>query len=117
MAEIARGCDGAEAFSLRSSENAVDNFALDQMAQERDVLRGFKKIDQPGAGVEQTDRRLPYSNSARLSGDRKFRKIFSAGDLPHGRHIEAQKHGEQGDFFRSFDDLTHSGNINGRKKE
>ena len=106
VAEIARGCDGAEAFSLWSSENAVDNFALDQVAQEGNVLGSFEKIDEPGAGVEQADRRLAYSNSARLSGGSDVQEIFAADDLTHGWHIETKKHGEQGNSFRGFDDLT-----------
>jgi hypothetical protein len=55
VAEVARGCDGAEAFALRSAEDAVEDFALDEMTEERYVLGNIEKIDQSGAGVEQAD--------------------------------------------------------------
>jgi hypothetical protein len=46
MTEIACRRDGAEAFSLWGSEDAVDDLTLDQVAQERYVLGSLEKINQ-----------------------------------------------------------------------
>src|SRR6266480_1154585 len=52
VAQIASRCDGAESLSLRSSEDAVDDFTLDQVAEERYVLRSLEQLDEPGAGAQ-----------------------------------------------------------------
>src|SRR5260370_27756573 len=64
VTEIACRGDGAEAFSLWGSEDAVDDLALDQMAEKGYVLRNFEKLDQPSAGAQQTDRRFADGKSA-----------------------------------------------------
>ncbi len=84
-----RGRDGTEVFSLWSSEQAVDGFTLDQVAEKRNILGNFEKIDQPCTGAEQADHRLANSKSMRLNRGLGFRKIFQAEDLPHCRHIVA----------------------------
>jgi hypothetical protein len=99
VTEIAGRGDGAEASSLWASEDAVNDFALDQMAEKRYVLGSLEKLDQPGAGAQQADRGFTDSNSTALNGDFWFRKIFPAKDLPHCSHIESEKHRKQGDLF------------------
>ena len=94
-----------------SSEQAVDGFTLDQVAEKRNILGNFEKIDQPCTGAEQADRRLANSKSMRLNRGLGFRKIFQAEDLPHCRHIEPEKPRERGDLFRGFDNLTFDRNI------
>ncbi len=84
---------------MRSPEDAVDDFTLDQVAEKRYVLGSLEKLDQPRAGAQQTDRRLTNRKSTRLNRGFRFRKIFPAEDLAHCRHIEPEKHREQGHLF------------------
>ena len=99
VAEVARGCDGAEAFALRSAEDPVEDLALDKMTEERYVLGSIEKIDQPGAGVEQADGGFADRDSAGLYGGCRLGKIFAAEDLAHGGHVETQKHREHRDLL------------------
>ena len=92
VAEVARGCDGAETFALRSAEDAVEDFALDKMAEERDVLGSIEKIDQSGAGVEQADGGFANRDSAVLNGGCRLGKFFAAEHLAHSGHVETQNH-------------------------
>ena len=111
VAQIASRCDGAESLSLRSSEDAVDDFTLDQVAEERYVLRSLEQLDEPGAGAQQSGRGLANSQSPPLRRAFAFWQIFPAQDLPHCRHVKPEKHREQGHLFRGFDDLASNGNI------
>ena len=52
VTEVACRRDGAEALALRRSEDAVHDFALDQVAEKRNVLGSIEKLDQPEAGVQ-----------------------------------------------------------------
>src|ERR1700761_6126289 len=83
MAQIACGCDGAEAFSLWCAKDAVDDLPLYQVAQEWYVLRSLKQVDQPGAGIEKANRSLAHSNPARVRGGAGFRQLFPANDFPN----------------------------------
>src|SRR6266568_4901470 len=47
LTKIATRREGAESFCLRRLKDAVQDFTLDQVAEERNVLRRLKKIKQP----------------------------------------------------------------------
>ena len=38
-------CDGAKAFALRSAEDAIDDFTLNQVAEKWNVVGGVQKVD------------------------------------------------------------------------
>ena len=118
VAEIAGGGDGAEAFALRRAKDAVDDFALDQVAEKGNVLGGVEKVDEPSAGARANRRwfrrrRCPR-DAMEVSGSGRSSRLE---DLADGGHIEPEKHGEQRDLFRGFDDLALGGNIDGGQKE
>ena len=111
MAYIACGGDGAKALPLRGSQDAVVDFTLDLVAEKRDILGSFEKVDEPGAGVDQARGSLTDSKPTRLSRSFGFGKIFPAYHLAHSVHVKAQKHREQRSLLRGFSDLTFGGNI------
>ena len=92
MAEIAGCCDGAKAFSLWRAQDAVDDFALNQMTKKRNIFGGQEKIYEPRARAEQPNRRLSNSDSTGLSACFWFRQLITAHDITHGRHVKAEKH-------------------------
>ena len=55
MALLAQRGDGAEMLSLRTAQQAKDDFALDEAAEKGNVLRRVKKVDKAGTGVEEFD--------------------------------------------------------------
>jgi hypothetical protein len=67
VAQIARGCDGAEAFSLWRAEDTVDNLPLDQVAEEWNIVGSLEQVDQPSTRVQKADRGLAYRNPARMN--------------------------------------------------
>ena len=55
VALLAERGDGAEMLSLRGMEQAVDDFALDQVAEEWNVLRGVEQVDEARTCIEEFD--------------------------------------------------------------
>ena len=90
VALLAERGDGAEMLSLRGMEQAVDDFALDQVAEEWNVLRGVEKVHEAGTCVEEFDGGGAYGHSARFGGFFAQRKFLLAEDLADGRHLEAE---------------------------
>src|SRR5258706_2835634 len=103
VAQIAFRCDGSQPLSLRSCEYAVDNFTLNQVAEEWYILGSLKKVEEPGAGAQQSDRRLTNSQALLLRRTFGLWQIIAAQDVPHCRHIKPKTHREQGHPFPGFD--------------
>ena len=74
VAQVACRGDGAQPFSLRGAQDAVDDFTLDQVAEKRNILGSLEKLDQPRAGTQQTDGRFADCQSARSNRGLGFRK-------------------------------------------
>src|SRR5260370_31823028 len=105
VAQIAFRCDGSQPLSLRSSEYAVEDFTLNQVAEEWYILGSLKKLEEPGAGAQQSDRRLTNSQALLLRRTFGLWQIIAAQDVPRFRHIKPETHLEQGQLCRGFDDL------------
>lgn len=58
MALVAGRCDGTKTSAIRSGQDSVNDLALNQAAQKRDVLRSGQQIDQAAAGAEEAGRYL-----------------------------------------------------------
>ena len=87
------------------------------MAEEGNVFGGVKKVDEAGAGGEETDGGFADGEAAGSDGGFGFGKIFAAEDLADGGHIEAQKHGEHGELLGGFEDLALRGDVDGGEQE
>ena len=55
MALLPQGGDCAEMFSLRAAEQAIDDFALDQAAEEWNVAGRIEKVHEADTRVEEFD--------------------------------------------------------------
>lgn len=52
LALVALRGDGAEASAFRAVEDAVDDLALDERAEEGNVLWGVEQLEEPAEGIE-----------------------------------------------------------------
>jgi hypothetical protein len=113
VALVARGRDGAEAAAFGAAQDAVDDFALNEGAEKRDVLRFVEEIDEAAASVEKFGSDLAGDHGAavgRSFGDLDF---FLTEKFADDGHVEFERHGEAGLGFASFDDLADDGEVDG----
>src|SRR6267154_1037986 len=60
LTQIATRRDGAQPFRLRRLKDAVHDFTLNQVAEERNVLRRLKKLKQPATCAQQSEGRFTH---------------------------------------------------------
>src|SRR5689334_12636211 len=61
--------DGAKARTHGSAEDAVDNLALDEIAEEWDILRLIQEVHQTATGTEELDGGLGRRHATRIRTD------------------------------------------------
>jgi hypothetical protein len=92
---MAPGRDRAESLSLWSSEYPVNDFALDQRAEERYILGRLEEFDEPGASAHQSECRFTNRQATPMRRRFGFRQIFPAEYVLHCRYVKSKKHEEQ----------------------
>ncbi len=97
VALISQRGNRSQSRALRSPQDSVDDLALNQSAQKRNVLRDVQQIDEPAARIEQFRCRLTGRHS------RSFRRRLSRLNL-----LSAQKLSDYGHFeFQHETEIRH----------
>jgi hypothetical protein len=91
--------DRAESLSLWSSEYPVNDFALDQRAEERYILGRLEKFEEPGASPPQSDCCFTNHQATPMRRAFGFRQIFPAQYVLYCRDVKPKKHQEQWHLF------------------
>ena len=117
VALLAECGDGAEVHALRAAEQAINNFVLDEMAEERDVLRCVEEIDEARAGAEELRRGDADGHAARVGRFSGQGEFFFAEDFADGGHVELEEHAEDWFLLSGFGDLTDDGKIDCGEEE
>ena len=117
MALLAERGDGAQVMTLRTAEHAIDDFALDEQAEERDVAGRVEKIDEARAGVEHFDGRDSDGHADGVSGFGRRREFFLTENAADVGYVELQVEAEHRLLGRGRDDLANDGEIEGREKK
>ena len=76
--------------ALRGLPDAVNDLALDYVAEKRYVLGRVEKLHEPGACGQQTGRGLTDGNAAPLRRGFRFGQFLTIKDLAHDRHVETK---------------------------
>ena len=72
VALLTEGCNSTKMLSLRAAQQAIDDFALDQVAENWNVLRRIDEADEPG-----TCTRITVSRFARTDSGCQLQKHFT----------------------------------------
>src|SRR5579871_2389627 len=110
MAQIPTRRDRAQTVTLRRSEDTINDLALDEWAQERNVFGRVENLDQPDRSAEQRCRRLTDSEPMAMQNLYGFGEVFPAEHLADHRQVEPEEHREKRHFFGRLDNLALNGN-------
>ena len=93
----------------------MDNLALNQAAQKRNVLRGIEQVDEPTAGVEQLRRGLTGSHGRTVRRRPSRRNLLSAQKLSDYGNFELEHQAEIARLFTRLDHSTDDRQVDRRK--
>src|SRR5208283_1873621 len=117
VALLSQGGDSAEMLSLRSAEQSVDDFTLDQAAGNWAVRRRIEKVDKPRAGVQELERGDADGDGA---GVRRFlaqMKRLLGENLANLRHFEPEQQSEERFLFRRRNHLADNRQVDRGQEE
>src|SRR5579871_992994 len=96
----------AKACSLSTAEDAVDDLALNQATEKRNVLRRLQQIHKPAACAQKFYRGLPGGHRRIVIWRLRHLNFFPAEKLPDDRHSEFERQRQARHFFTCFDHTT-----------
>src|SRR5216684_6029550 len=109
MALVSQRGHCPKALSLRSLQQAIYDLALNEFAEEWNILRSVKKIHQPRTCVDQFNRGLADSHSARAIRRLRHMDVLCVQNVPNSRDIQLDpfvcEFVHRLRFFRSLDPL------------
>src|ERR1700739_608322 len=117
MALLSQGGDGAEMFALRTAQQSINDFALDEAAENGNVFRRVHKIDEPGTCVEQFEGCDTDGHAACVGGVVALMNLLLGENYAHRRHLEFENQPQERLLFCCSDDLADNGKIHRSQKE
>ena len=111
VALISEGGNGAEASAAGSAEDAVNDFALDEVTQEWNVLRLVEQVYQAAAGIEQFGGGLAGGHAGTIRRRGAGLNFFLAEKFADDLHIEFEDETEVGEAFTGFEHVADDGQI------
>ncbi len=117
MALLAERCDGAKMLSLRAAQQPVDDFTLDEIAEEGNVLRRIEKVNKAGSRLEKLERSDADSHGACIGALPAEVKLRLRVDFANRRPLKLENHTKHGHFFRRRGYLAENGQIDRGEQE
>ena len=111
MALISERGDGSKASALRSAQNSIDDFALDQVAEKWNVLRSVQQIYETAASVEELGCGLAGGHGRICGGRLRRMNLFPAQEFSNHGHFELEYESEIGHLFAGFNHVADDGQI------
>src|SRR5450755_310539 len=115
MALISQRCNRPKARPLGSPQNSVDNLALNEPTEKRNILGSVQQLNEPAACTEQFNRGLTRSHRWPVGRCLRYLNVLSAEELPDNRHFKLEQQAEKGDIFTRFDHLADDRQIDRRQ--
>ncbi len=106
MALISERCDRSKARPLRAPQDSVNDLALNQATQKRNVPRGIQQVHEPATWIEQLCRGLTGGHGRTVRQRLSRLNLLSAQKLPDYRHFELEHETEIGHVLTCLDDVA-----------
>src|SRR5271165_304633 len=100
MALISKCCNRPQARSLRSTQDSVDDLALNQATEKGNVLWAVEQVEQATAGAEKFHGGLTSGHRGTFRGRLGDLDFLTAEKLPNHRHFQFDRQSETGDVAR-----------------
>jgi hypothetical protein len=113
---VPRGGDGSKPRAFRSTKNPVDDLALNQAAEEGNIIRNPQQANEPAACAEEFRGRFAGRHGGIAGRSLGNPDLLPAQNFTDNGHFEFQRHRRTGRLFTRLNDLTDNRQIDRRQQ-
>src|SRR6266571_3652982 len=106
VALISQRCNASKARPLRPPKDSVNDLALNQAAQKRNVPWGIQQVQEPATCIEEFHCGFTGRHGRTVRGRLSHLNLFPAEKFPNHGHFEFQRHRQTGRLFTGLSDLA-----------